>query len=105
VEGGQEEVVVWGTGRASQEFLYVADAAQAIVLGAKHYHDPEPVNLGSGREISVKELVELIADLTGFKGRLVWETTKPDGQPRCCLDTTAQNRRLGFAPKPIFERA
>ena len=96
VEGRQEEVVVWGTGQASREFLYVEDAARAIVLGSEHYHDPEPVNLGSGGEISVKELVELIADLTGFKGRLVWDTTKPDGQPRRCLDTTRAQQAFGF---------
>jgi GDP-L-fucose synthase len=96
MEGGQEEVVVWGTGRASREFLYVEDAAQAIVLGSERYRDPEPVNLGSGREISVKELVELIADLTGFKGRLVWDTTKPDGQPRRRLDTTRAEQAFGF---------
>jgi GDP-L-fucose synthase len=96
MEGGQEEVVVWGSGRASREFLYVEDAAQAIVLGSERYRDPEPVNLGSGREISVKELVELIADLTGFKGRLVWDTTKPDGQPRRRLDTTRAEQAFGF---------
>jgi GDP-L-fucose synthase len=82
VEGGQDEVVVWGTGQASREFLYVEDAAEAVVLAAEHYHDPAPVNLGSGRELSIKELVELIAELTDFKGRLVWDTTKSDSQPR-----------------------
>jgi GDP-L-fucose synthase len=102
VEGGQDEVVVWGTGQASREFLYVEDAAEAIVLASEHYDDPEPVNLGSGLEMSIKELVELIADLTGFKGRLVWDTTKPDGQPRRCLDTTLAEQAFGFRAQTNF---
>jgi GDP-L-fucose synthase len=102
VERGQEEVVVWGTGQASREFLYVEDAAEAIVLAAEHYSDPAPVNLGSGLEVSIKELVELIADLTGFKGRLVWDTTKPDGQPRRCLDTTRAEQAFGFHASTDF---
>lgn len=96
VELGQEEVMVWGTGGASREFLYVEDAAEAILLASEHYNDPEPVNLGSGAEISIKELVELIAELTGFKGRLVWDTTQPDGQPRRCLDTNRAKHAFGF---------
>jgi GDP-L-fucose synthase len=96
VESGQQEIVVWGTGQASREFLYVEDAAEAIVLAAERYDNPEPVNLGSGRELSIKELVELIAALTGFTGRLVWDATKPDGQPRRCLDTTLAERAFGF---------
>jgi len=96
VEGGQKEIVVWGTGQASREFLYVEDAAEAIVLAAEQYDDPEPVNLGSGLEMSIKELVELIAELTGFKGHLVWDTTKPDGQPRRSLDTTRAEQAFGF---------
>jgi GDP-L-fucose synthase len=102
VEGGQDEVVVWGTGQASREFLYVEDAAEAIVLASEHYDDPEPVNLGSGREISIKELVELIAELTGFRGRLVWDTTKPDGQPRRCLDTSRAEQAFGFRARTDF---
>jgi GDP-L-fucose synthase len=102
VEGGQDEVVVWGTGQASREFLYVEDAAEAIVLAAEHYDDPEPVNLGSGREISIKELVELIAELTGFRGRFVWDTTKPDGQPRRCLDTSRAEQAFGFHAQTNF---
>jgi GDP-L-fucose synthase len=101
-ERGQEEVVVWGTGQASREFLYVEDAAEAIVLAAEHYNDPAPVNLGSGFEMSIKELVELIADLTGFKGRLIWDPTKPDGQPRRCLDTTLAAQAFGFRAKTDF---
>ena len=104
VEGGQPDIVVWGTGRASREFLYVEDAAQAIVLAAEHYDDPEPVNLGSGQELSIKELVEVIAELTGFQGRLVWDPTKPDGQPRRCLDTTRAEQAFGFrARTPVRE--
>jgi GDP-L-fucose synthase len=102
VEGGQDEVVVWGTGQASREFLYVEDAAEAIVLASEHYNDPEPVNLGSGSEISIKELVELIAELTGFRGRLVWDTTKPDGQPRRCLDTSRAEQAFGFRARTDF---
>jgi GDP-L-fucose synthase len=102
VEGGLEEVVVWGTGQASREFLYVEDAAEAIVLAAEHYDDPEPVNLGSGLELSIKELVELIAELTGFQGRIVWDATKPDGQPRRCLDTTLAEQAFGFRAQTDF---
>jgi GDP-L-fucose synthase len=102
VAEGQEEVVVWGTGQASREFLYVEDAAEAIVLAAERYDDPKPVNLGSSLEMSIKELVELIADLTGFKGRLVWDTTKPDGQPRRCLDTTLAEQAFGFRAHTDF---
>ena len=102
VENGAAEVVVWGTGQASREFLFVEDAAEAIVLAAEHYNDPAPVNLGSGLEVSIKELVELIAELTGFRGRLVWDTTKPDGQPRRCLDTTVAERAFGFRARTVF---
>jgi GDP-L-fucose synthase len=104
VESGQQEIVVWGTGQASREFLYVEDAAEAIVLAAERYDDPEPVNLGSGRELSIKELAELIADLTGFTGRLVWDPTKPDGQPRRCLDTTLAERAFGFRAGTDFRQ-
>ncbi len=99
-----KEIVVWGTGQASREFLYVEDAAQAIVLAAEHYDDPEPVNLGSGQELSIKEVVEVIAELTGFQGQLVWDPTKPDGQPRRCLDTTRAEQAFGFrARTPVRE--
>jgi GDP-L-fucose synthase len=104
VEGGQDEVVVWGTGQASREFLYVEDAAEAVVLAAEHYDAPTPVNLGSGREISIKELAELIAELTGFQGRLVWDRTKPDGQPRRCLETTLAEEAFGFRARTEFRQ-
>ena len=104
VEAGQEEVVVWGTGRASREFLYVEDAAEAIVLASEHYNDPEPVNLGSGVEMCIKELAELIAELTGFQGRLTWDPAKPDGQPRRCLDTSSAARAFGFRAQTDFRQ-
>ncbi|MGH8070507.1 MAG: GDP-L-fucose synthase family protein [Candidatus Entotheonellia bacterium] len=104
VEARQEAVVVWGTGRASREFLYVEDAAEAIVLASEHYNDPEPVNVGSGVEICIKELVELIAELTGFQGRLAWDPTKPDGQPRRCLDTSRATHAFGFRAQTDFRQ-
>jgi GDP-L-fucose synthase len=86
-ESGAEEVVVWGTGKASREFLYVEDCARGIVLAAERYDGPEPVNLGAGFEITIADLAEKIRELVGYEGRIVWDTTKPDGQPRRCLDT------------------
>ncbi|HZS33428.1 MAG TPA: GDP-L-fucose synthase [Methylomirabilota bacterium] len=99
---GQEEVVVWGSGKATREFLYVEDAATAIAQATARYDGPEPVNLGTGSEISIRELAERIADLTGFRGRLVWDGTKPDGQPRRCLDTTRAERAFGFRARTPF---
>ncbi|HEV8437222.1 MAG TPA: GDP-L-fucose synthase [Methylomirabilota bacterium] len=97
------EVVVWGTGGATREFLYVEDAAEAIVLAAERYDGAEPVNLGSGQEISIRELVGLIAKLTGFAGRVVWDDSKPDGQPRRMLDTSRAATSFGFVAKTPFE--
>lgn len=101
-ERGEPEVVVWGTGAASREFLYVQDAAQGILLAADRYDQPEPVNLGSGMEITIKDLVTLIVELTGFEGRIVWDTTKPDGQPRRCLDVSRARERFGFTAVTPF---
>jgi GDP-L-fucose synthase len=84
----QSEVVVWGTGKATREFLYVEDCAEAIVLATEKYDKPDPVNIGAGFEISIKDLAEKIRQIIGFKGKIVWDTTKPDGQPRRCLDTS-----------------
>jgi len=98
----RREVVCWGTGRASREFLYVEDAAQGIVSAAESYSKPEPVNLGAGFEITIRELAELIRELTGFAGELKWDTTMPDGQPRRCLDTTRAEREFGFRAKTDF---
>lgn len=93
---GLDEVMVWGDGSPTREFLYVADAAEGILLAAERYDGSEPVNLGSAFEISIKELAETIARLTGFQGRLVWDTSKPNGQPRRKLDTSRAERLFGF---------
>jgi len=99
---GEPEVEVWGTGAATREFLYVDDAAEGIVLAAEKYNGPEPVNLGSGMEISIKDLAELIARETGYSGRLVWDTSKPDGQPRRALDVTRAAELFGFKARVDF---
>lgn len=93
----------WGTGAATREFLYVEDAAEGILLAAEHYNKPDPVNLGSGREISIKDLATLIARLTRFTGEIRWDPTKPDGQPRRCLDTQRAKREFGFEARTPFE--
>jgi GDP-L-fucose synthase len=96
-------VVVWGTGKASREFLYVEDAAEGILLAAEKYNKPDPVNLGAGFEITIKDLVELITKLTDFKGEIIWDTSKPDGQPRRYLDTSKAEKEFGFKAKTNFE--
>jgi GDP-L-fucose synthase len=103
VDHKDEVVEVWGTGRATREFLYVDDAAEGIALATEHYDGAEPVNLGAGFEISIKDLAESIARLTGFQGRLVWDASKPDGQPRRCLDTTRAERFFGFRARTPFD--
>jgi GDP-L-fucose synthase len=100
---GRDEVVCWGTGSASREFLYVDDCADAIVAGAQRYDGPEPINVGAHEEIKIRDLTELISRLTGFDGELVWDTTKPDGQPRRCLDTTRARDLLGFKARTPLE--
>jgi GDP-L-fucose synthase len=102
-ERGDAFVEVWGTGSASREFLYVDDAANGIALAAERYDGDEPVNLGVGHEITIRELVELIVKLTGFKGDLRWDTTKPDGQPRRALDTSRAREWFGFEGRTSFE--
>lgn len=102
IENNKKEVEVWGTGKASREFLYVEDAARGIILATERYNKPEPVNLGAGFEIKIKDLVELIAELTGFEGEIVWDTTKPDGQPRRCLDVSKAREEFGFEAKTDF---
>ncbi len=97
------DIVVWGTGNASREFLYVADAAEAIVLATERYDGPEPVNVGAGFEIRIADLAALIAKLTGFQGRIVWDASKPDGQPRRRLDVARAERHFGFKAKVGFE--
>jgi GDP-L-fucose synthase len=96
-------VVVWGTGKATREFLYVEDCAEAIILATEKYNKPEPINIGAGFEISIKDLVDLIAKLTGFKGKIVWDNSKPDGQPRRMLDTSKAEKEFGFKARVSFE--
>jgi GDP-L-fucose synthase len=93
---GATEIVVWGTGKATREFLYVEDAADAVVVAAEKYSKPEPVNLGSGEEISINDLLERIRLLVGYDGRIRWDTAKPDGQPRRCLDTSRASAEFGW---------
>ena len=93
---GQKEVTVWGTGSASREFLYVEDCARGIVLATQQYDSPEPVNLGSGSEITIRDLVAKIGSIVGFEGKIVYDPTKPDGQPRRCLDTSRAEDAFGF---------
>ena len=100
---GAREIVVCGTGNASLEFLYAGDAAEGIVLAAERYNSSEPVNIGAGFEIKIKDLVPLIARLTGFQGDIVWDATKPDGQPRRMLDTSRAEKLFGFKAKVGFE--
>jgi len=102
-DAGDPAIEVWGTGSASREFLYVDDAALGIVLATERYDDPDPVNLGVGREITIRELVELIVRLTGFEGDVRWDPTKPDGQPRRALDTSRARDRFGFVARTTFE--
>jgi len=100
---GRDVIEVWGTGAASREFLYVDDAAEGIVLAAERYDGAEPVNLGVGQEITIRDLVGLITVLTGFTGEVRWDPTKPDGQPRRALDTSRARERFGFVAQTSFE--
>jgi GDP-L-fucose synthase len=102
VEAGATEVVCWGTGNATREFLFVEDCARAIVLATERYDDPEPVNIGAGFEIGIRDLAELIAEQTGFRGRLVFDRSKPDGQPRRMLDVSRAEKRFGFKATTDF---
>jgi GDP-L-fucose synthase len=102
-EQGEEQVIVWGDGSPTREFLYVEDAAEGILLAAERYDGREPVNLGSGNEISIRNLVELIANLSGYQGELVWDTSKPNGQPRRALDTNRAWEYFGFRAQMPFE--
>jgi GDP-L-fucose synthase len=102
IDRRDKEIVVWGTGRATREFFYVEDAAEAIVLATESYNGNEPVNIGPGFEISIRDLIALIVELTGFKGEITWDVTKPDGQPRRMLDTSRAFREFGFRAKTDF---
>jgi len=98
----EDKVVVWGTGKATREFLYVEDCAEAIVLATEKYNKPDPINIGAGFEISIKDLAYKIKDIIGFKGNILWDKTKPDGQPRRCLDTKKAEKEFGFKAKTKF---
>jgi GDP-L-fucose synthase len=102
VDEGRDSLEVWGTGSASREFIYAKDAARGIAMATENYNSPEPVNLGSGMEIKIRDLVDLIAGLTGFKGNIVWDASKPDGQPRRCLDISRAKREFGFTATMEF---
>ena len=99
---GEKEIIAWGSGKATREFFYVEDAAEAIVLATEKYNKSEPVNIGAGFEISIRDLVELIVELTGFQGRIAWDATQPDGQPRRMLDTTKALQEIGFRAATDF---
>ena len=103
-ERGDKEIIAWGTGRASREFLYVDDCAEGLVTAAEKYDSPEPVNLGSGREITIRDLTELIARLTRLQGQDRWDATKPDGQPRRCLDVSRAREAIGFVARTSLEQ-
>jgi GDP-L-fucose synthase len=98
-----EAIVAWGAGKASREFLYVDDCAEGLVAALEKYDSPEPMNLGNGREITIRELTELVAKIVRFEGKIVWDTTKPDGQPRRCLDVTRAAETIGFRAKTNLE--
>jgi len=102
-EKRKSEVVVWGTGKASREFLYVDDAAEAILLAAEKYDKSEPVNLGTGREVKIRELVRLIKKYSGYKGRVIWDTARPDGQPRRRMNIDKARKEFGFKAKTSLE--
>jgi GDP-L-fucose synthase len=102
-EQNKPEVVVWGTGKASREFLFVEDASRGIVMALLKHNDPKPINIGSSFEIKIKDLVILIAKLTGFTGKIIWDKTKPDGQPRRKLDVSKAKKEFGFVSKVDFK--
>ncbi|MEN6411561.1 MAG: GDP-L-fucose synthase [Veillonellales bacterium] len=99
IDRRQDRITLWGDGSASREFLFAGDAAEGILLAAEHYNDSAPVNLGTGREVPIKELAALISHATGFTGKICWDTAKPNGQPRRALDTTRAAEKFGFTPK------
>lgn len=104
VETGAKEIVLWGTGKATREFLHADDAAEGILLATERYNSSEPVNIGAGMETSIENLAGLISKLTGFQGRIVWDSSKPDGQPRRSLDTARAAEQFGFRARVPFEQ-
>ena len=103
IDSGADHIDCWGTGKVSREFIYAADAAEGILLATEHYNGPEPVNIGAGFEITIKELAEKIAELTGFTGEIRWDGSKPNGQPRRCLDVSSAKKYFGFEAKTPFD--
>jgi len=103
VESKRDEIILWGDGSPTREFLYAEDAAEGIFLATTHYEKSDAVNLGSGMEIAIRDLATMIAEMTGFKGKIVWDATKPNGQPRRCLDVTRAEREFGFRAATPFE--
>ena len=104
INQGKNEIVVWGTGKPSREFIYVEDASEGILLATEKYNKSEPVNIGAGFEITIKDLLNLIVQLTGFKGKVIWDSSKPDGQPRRSLDTSKAETEFGFKANTSFEK-
>ena len=102
-KNSDKEVIVWGTGKATREFLYVEDCAEAIVLASQKYNKSDPVNIGAGFEISIKDLAEKIKEIFRYEGKIIWDNSKPDGQPRRCLDTSKASEEFGFKAKTSFE--
>ncbi|MCB4790644.1 MAG: GDP-L-fucose synthase [Elusimicrobia bacterium] len=103
IKNNDTEIIIWGTGKATREFLYVEDASEGIILATEKYNKSDPVNLGAGFEISIKDLAMLIVKLTSFKGKIKWDVTKPDGQPRRCLDVSLAEKEFNFKAKTKFE--
>jgi len=103
IDSDADHIICWGTGNPSREFIYAADAAEGILLATEHYNGSEPVNIGAGFEITIKELVEKIVKLTGFTGQIRWDSSKPDGQPRRRLDVSKAKQYFGFESKTSFD--
>jgi GDP-L-fucose synthase len=97
------KIILWGTGKATRDFLYVQDAAEGILLAMEHYNKANPVNLASGREISIKELSKIVSNEIGFNGNILWDTSKPDGQPRRLFDISRARQEFGFSPSTSFD--
>ena len=104
IRNKEDKIIIWGTGKPTREFLYVEDAARGILLATEKYNKSDPINLGAGFEISIKDLVKLIIKYTGFKGKVIWDASQPDGQPRRCLDTSKAEKEFGFKAKMPFEQ-
>ena len=103
IDASDDHIVCWGTGKASREFIYTSDAAEGILMATERYNSPEPVNIGAGFEITIKDLVDKIVKLTGFKGQIRWDSSKPDGQPRRRLDVSRAKKLFGFEAKMSFD--